>query len=755
MNNFYPQEPLPKNVPEKEPEEFVSGIVDSIIYQNEENGYTVCEIEDSLGEPVTVVGIIPYLSEGDKITAYGTWTNHPTYGRQFKVDSYEKTLPAEEGDILRYLGSGAVKGIGPKTAQKIVEQFGTDSFSVIENHPEWLSEIPGITKKKAEAISENFKSISGARSVMMFCRDYFTPQTAMKIYQRWGGAAVDRIRNNPYRLCEDFHGISFSRADRIAMGMGLAADSDERLMHGLVYVLRQEAVRSGHTCIPDRELLRCAVELLFAGDANYAEKVAECIETAVGKLKLIPLELGGTRYIFDPLMYRAETYIAGKLKQIRERCPKMNARDSVRMIESSEAKSGITYAPMQKKALTQAMADGVMILTGGPGTGKTTIIKGLISIFEALDFDVALAAPTGRAAKRMSEATSHEAKTIHRLLEMDFSDDHGSKFLRDENNTLDADVVIIDEASMIDVQLMESLLKAIKNGARLIIIGDSDQLPSVGAGNVLGDLIESGAFPVIRLTDIFRQSEQSLIITNAHRINAGELPDTSRNGADSDFFYLRRESEEAIAATVIDLVQNRLPRSYGADIVPKIQVLTPSRKGLSGTDILNAGLQEALNPRMPGKAEKKSRDVIFRVGDRVMQTKNNYEIEWETDDGKTGVGVYNGDIGIVTDIDREENLVTIAFDERVCTLDAAQLDEVDHAYAITVHKSQGSEYPVVIIPLYSCAPMLLSRNLLYTAVTRAAKMVILVGKPNVLQQMIDNNRHTIRCTMLKHFLMEE
>ena len=752
MNNFYTQENILKNETPAEPEDSVSGIVDSIIYQNEENGYTVCEIEDSAGEPVTVVGIIPYLSEGDKITAWGTWTNHQVYGRQFKAETYEKTLPAEEGDILRYLAGGNIKGIGPKTAQKLVEQFGTDTFSVIENHPEWLSEIPGITKKKAAAITESFKSMSGARAVMMFCSDYFTPQTAMKIYQKWGGAAVDRIRNNPYRLCEDFRGISFSRADRIAMGMGLAADSDDRLMHGLVHVLRQEAVRSGHTCIPDSELLRCAVELLFAGDTNYTEKVAECIEKAVEKLSLIPLDAGGTRYIFDPLMYRAETYIAKKLRQIHDRCPKMNARDSARMIESSEAKSGITYAVMQKKALTQAMADGVMILTGGPGTGKTTIIKGLISIFESLDYEVALAAPTGRAAKRMSEATSHEAKTIHRLLEMDFSDENGSKFLRDENNTLDADVVIIDEASMIDVQLMEALLKAVKNGARLILIGDSDQLPSVGAGNVLGDLIESGAFPVIRLTDIFRQSEQSLIITNAHRINAGELPDTSRT--DADFFFLRRESEEGISATVIDLVKNRLPRSYGADIVPKIQVLTPSRKGLSGTDILNAGLQEALNPRAPGKAEKKSRDVIFRVGDRVMQTKNNYEIEWETDDGKTGMGVYNGDIGVVTDIDREDNLVTVRFDERICVLDAAQLDEVDHAYAITVHKSQGSEYPVVILPLYSCAPMLLSRNLLYTAVTRAAKMVILVGKPNVLQQMIDNNRHTIRCTMLKHFLME-
>lgn len=728
----------------------VAGIVDSIIYQNEENGYTVCEIEDSAGEPVVVVGIIPYLGEGDKITAYGSWTNHPTYGRQFKAETFEKTLPAEEGDILRYLASGSVKGIGPKTAQKIVEQFGTDSFSVIENHPEWLSEIPGITKKKAEKISENFKSMSGARAVMMFCSDYFTPQTAMKIYQRWGGAAVDRIRNNPYRLCEDFRGISFSRADRIAMSMGLSADSDDRIIHGLTYVLQQEAIRSGHTCIPDSVLLRCAVELLFDGNVEYAERVAVCIEESIENMTIVPYTVGDTRYVFEPSMYKAETSIAKKLTQIYERCPKMNAHDSVRMIESCEAKSGVTYAAMQKKALSQAMSDGVMILTGGPGTGKTTIIKGLISIFESLDYEVVLAAPTGRAAKRMSEATSHEAKTIHRMLEMDFSDENGSKFMRGENNTLDADVVIIDEASMIDVPLMHSLLGAIKNGARLILIGDSDQLPSVGAGNVLGDLIESGTFPVIRLTEIFRQSEESLIITNAHRINAGELPDVSRN--DADFFFLRRESEEGISATVIDLVKNRLPRSYGADVAQRIQVLTPSKKGLSGTDILNAGLQEALNPPSPHKVEKKSRDVIFRVGDRVMQTKNNYEIEWETEDGKTGIGIYNGDIGTVSDIDREENLVTVTFDERICVLDAAQLDDIDHAYAITVHKSQGSEYPIVIIPLYSCAPMLLSRNLLYTAVTRASRMVILVGKPSVLRQMIDNNRHTVRCTMLKKFL---
>ncbi len=731
----------------------VSGIVDSIIYQNEENGYTVCEIEDTSGEPVVITGIIPYLSEGDKITVHGKWTNHQVYGRQFKAESYEKNLPAEQGDILRYLASGAVKGVGPKTAQKIVEQFGTDTFSVIEENPDWLTDIPGITPKRAAKISENFKAISGARSVMMFCRDFFTPQTAMKIYKKWGGAAIDRIRSNPYRLCEDFWGISFSRADQIAMSTGLAVDSEDRIIHGAVYVLRTEAHRSGHTCLPHNELCRCTLDLLFGGDSAYEECVRQGIEAAVAKLSLVSVNRSGTRMIFDSRLYNAESYIAKKLTQISLLCPGISTRDSVLMIEKCETQSGIKYANAQKQALLSAMSDGVMILTGGPGTGKTTIIKGLISIFTSLDFDIALAAPTGRAAKRMSEATSHEAKTIHRLLEMDASDESGSKFMRDENNTLDSDVLIIDEASMIDAMLMEALLRSMKNGARLILIGDSDQLPSVGAGNVLGDIIASEKFNVVRLNEIFRQSGESLIITNAHKINDGQLPILDKK--DADFFYLPRESEETISQTVVDLVSTRLPRSYGDDIVPKIQVLTPSRKGLSGTDTLNAALQNALNPPANGKKERKSRDVVFRVGDRVMQTKNNYTIEWETDDGRNGLGIYNGDVGVVEDIDSEENLMTVLFDERRCVLDFTQLDELDHAYAITVHKSQGSEYPVVIIPLYSCAPMLLTRNLLYTAVTRGAKMVILVGQRSILEQMVSNDRRTLRCTMLCDFLRSE
>jgi len=734
-------------------QDFVSGIVDSIIYQNEDNGYVVCEIEDTDGNPVTLNGIIPYLTEGDKITACGRWTNHPTYGMQFRVDSYEKKLPEETGDILRYLSSGAVKGIGPKTAQKIVEMYGTDSFSVIENHPDWLCEIPGITSKKAAKISENFRSISGARAVMMFCHDYFTPQMCMNIYKKWGGAAVDRIKKNPYRLCEDFYGISFTRADRIAMSLGMREDSEERIMHGAEYILHQEAARSGHTCIPFDELVRCTVELLFGGEVSFYGIVTECINKATELLSLISVTKNGVRFIFVPYLYTAETYIAAKLKLINKYCARLDARDSALMIEKCENQSGIKFAAAQRQALFSAMSEGFMILTGGPGTGKTTIIKGLISIFSSLDYDVALAAPTGRAAKRMSEATSHEAKTIHRLLEMDFADESGRKFLRDDKNSLDSDVIIIDEASMIDVALMESLLRATKNGTRLILIGDADQLPSVGAGNVLADLIASEKFTVVRLTEIFRQSEEGLIISNAHRINEGRLPILDRK--DADFFFLRRETEESISGTVVDLVKNRLPRTYGDGIVSKIQVLTPSRKGLSGTESLNQYLQNALNPPDFSKSEKKTRSIVMRVGDRVMQTKNNYTIEWRTDDDTEGLGVYNGDIGVIESIDADEGTLEVRFDERLCVFDFTKLDELDHAYAITVHKSQGSEYPVVIIPLYSCAPMLLSRNLLYTAVTRASKMVILVGKMSVLEQMIANDRHVVRSTMLKDFLLAD
>ncbi len=731
----------------------VSGLVEAIVYRNDENGYTVCEM-DCDGVPVTAVGILPYVNEGDRILARGTWVHHNVYGKQLKVETFERVVPVEQGDILRYLAGGAVKGIGPKTAQKIVEKFGGDALEVIENHPDWLSEIPGITPKKAMDISENYRQVSGAREVMMFCRDFFGPETSLKIYRNWGRGAVELIRSNPYSLCGTFRGISFRRADSIAAMLGVAADSEARMVQGLRHVLANESAKMGHTCLPKNILLHCGLDLLFGGNPAMEKRLSDCFDKAAVENELIVVTRGGEQYVYLPQYFRAETYAAKKLKLLSRSCPRMDVADIALLIEKSEVQSGIHYADLQRQAIADALSNGVMVLTGGPGTGKTTIIKGLISIFTSMDCEVCLAAPTGRAAKRMSEATSHEAKTIHRLLEMDPAAEEGTmRFMRNEGEPLDEDVIIIDEASMLDILLLEALLKAIRNGSRLILIGDGDQLPSVGAGNVLSDICASGEFRVDRLTEVFRQSEASLIITNAHRINSGEMPELRRT--DADFFYLNREGEESIRDTVIDLVQNRLPRSYGADVAERIQVITPSRKGLSGTEILNAGLQAALNPPSPDKAERRIRDIVFREGDRVMQTRNNYGIGWESSTGKAGMGIYNGDIGIILDIDEVAEVMEIRFDDRTCEYPFANLDDLDHAYAVTVHKSQGSEYPLVIIPLFRCAPMLLTRNLLYTAVTRASKMVILVGSRAVLSQMLENNTHAERCTLLPDYLRRD
>lgn len=719
----------------------VNGTVSAIVYQNEENGYTVCEIETPEGEEITVTGSMPYLSEGDSISVSGVWTVHSVYGRQFKAEFYEHSLPAGEADILRYLSAGHVKGIGPKTASRIVERFGVDTFDVIAAHPDWLSEIPGISPKKAAQISESFSEGAGVRAVMMFCRDYFPPATAARIYKRWGNGAVERLRENPYLLCSEMDGIGFKGVDKLAMSVGVAADAPERLDAGIAYALSVEAQKNGHTCLPEPELTRLAASLLAASDESVAPRIAAML--ADGRLKSVAGE--GARLVFLPQYYRAESYIAQKLCKLHRVCPRLEPGDAQRLIWQMEAENGIEYAEMQRRAILGALEGGVMLLTGGPGTGKTTVIRALISIFESLGLDCALAAPTGRAAKRMSEATSREAKTVHRLLEMGFAGEEDAAFARDESNCLDEDVVILDECSMMDVLLMESLLRAMKNGSRLILIGDAHQLPSVGAGNVLGDLIACGVFPTFCLTEIFRQSSASLIVTNSHAINEGRFPDIARK--DGDFFFLARESAESIAATVADLCRNRLPRSYGADIVNQIQVITPSHNGAAGTTELNRLLQASLNPPSLEKRERKCRDLVFREGDRVMQIRNDYSLAW-VKNGKDGLGVFNGDIGIITEIDPDAELLTVNFDDRETSYEFSMLDELEHAYAVTVHKSQGSEYPVVILPVFDCAPLLRTRNLLYTAVTRAARMAILVGRRDILAQMVENDRHAMRTTAL-------
>ena len=723
--------------------ETLEGSVEGIIYNNDENGYTILEMCLEKGEIVTAVGIMPYVGEGENLKVYGKWVHNPKYGRQFSVSSYEKVMPADKTSILRYLASGAIKGIGPKTAIKIVELYGEDSFEVIENHPEWLAQIPGISGKKAIEIGENFQKSSGMRSTMMFLREYFGAALTMKIHKRFGAKSVELVKQNPYILCEEIDGIGFEKADDMARKLGFSNEGLDRIASGITYLMKYKISQNGHVCLPENELISNASKLLEVDE----EKVKIAINYLYKTNKLRSVSYNTIKFVYDTDNYEAEKYIARKLNMIDKMCASVNASDMMAFIQKEESKTGISYAPLQKKAIRASLESGVMILTGGPGTGKTTVVRALIEIFDSRGFDVALSAPTGRAAKRMSEATSREARTIHRLLEMDFSDSIYGKFNRDENNLLEEDVVIVDEASMIDQNLMCSLLKAIKPGARLIIIGDSDQLPSVGAGNVLKDLIDGERFATIKLNEIFRQASESLIVTNAHAINNGEMPDL--NVKDKDFFFLARNGSADIANTVADLCKNRLPKAYGIRATSNIQVISPSRKGEAGTENLNIILQKMLNPEQFGRKEYRYKQLIFRQGDRVMQIKNNYDIEWEKDDKTVGSGIFNGDIGFIMDIDFKEQYMEIAFDERNVKYDFSYLDELEHAYAITVHKSQGSEYPIVIIPAYRAPEMLLTRNMLYTAVTRAQNMVIIVGEKDVVQKMVENDRQSLRYTGLK------
>lgn len=720
----------------------LEGSVEGIIYSNEENGYTILELVTDKNELVTAVGIMPYVGEGESLKVYGKWVHNPKYGRQFSVSSYEKVMPADEVSILRYLASGAIKGIGPKTAQRIVDVYGKDTFDVIENHPEWLAEISGITPKKARQIGEEFQKSAGMRSTMMFFREFFGAALTMKIYKRFGAKSVELAKENPYILCEEIDGIGFEKADGMARSLGFSAEGLERISSGIIYMMRYRITQNGHVCLPEDLLISSAAKLLEVGEDAIIASLA--LLTSQNKIRNVKRE--GVKYIYEKESYDSEKYIARKLDLIDKVCASVGVQDMQAFISREERKSGIEYAPLQKKAIAASLEDGVMILTGGPGTGKTTVVRALIEIFDSMGLDVALAAPTGRAANRMSEATSREAKTIHRLLEMDFSENIYGKFNRDENNLLDEDVIIVDEASMIDQNLMCALLKAIKPGARLIIIGDSDQLPSVGAGNVLRDLIDSGRFSTIRLNEIFRQASESLIVTNAHAINAGQMPDLSAKN--KDFFFLARQSDADIAFTVGDLCKNRLPKAYGTRLTANMQVISPSRKGEAGTENLNVLLQNTLNPEQFGKKEYKYRQTVFRQGDRVMQTKNNYDLEWKREDGTVGNGVFNGDIGFIYDIDFKEQFMEIVFEDRCVKYDFSYLEELEHAYAITVHKSQGSEYPIVIIPAYSAPHMLLTRNMLYTAVTRAQNMVIIVGREDIVKTMVDNNRQSLRYTGL-------
>ena len=721
--------------------EKIVGVVENVVYRNENNDYTVFEIIDDDNRLVTAVGIIPMVSEGENVVLEGQWTYHKEFGKQFSFVSYEKSLPKEIDGIIQYLSSKTIKGVGPITAVKIANRFGMDTFDVIENHPEWLTDISGITRKKAAAISESFRAQTELRGVMMFFKDYMGTSEITKVYKQLGASSVGIVKENPYVLCNGEYGVSFEKADSIAASFGFSPECDVRIISGINYVLKYNANVNGHTCLPREKLVSATATLL----SIKSEDVDGKIDGFVKSEDLYSYKVLDNELIMTPEVNYREEYIAKKMKALSQDVVQLSSMDISSLIQKVETRIGVRYADKQREAIFRCMNGGVTIITGGPGTGKTTVVKGIISIFNDLDFKTALAAPTGRAAKRMSEATGLEAKTIHRLLEMEKGVSDELKFNRNSRNPLDENVIIVDEASMIDLSLMNALAEAIKRGTRLILIGDSDQLPSVGAGNVLDDFITSGVIDTVRLTEIFRQSKESLIVTNAHKINRGDSP--ILNVTDNDFFFVRRENERDIAATVADLITQRLPKTYGSNIKEQIQVISPSKKGAGGVELLNNELQARVNPKATFKKEKASHGVIFREGDRVMQVVNNYDIEWEKN-GLGGFGIFNGDIGVIESIDFKDEVLNIWFDDRYVRYDFANLEELELSYAITVHKSQGSEYPVVIIPMYYCPPMLMTRNLLYTAVTRAKRMVILVGRSDVPEKMVKNNREILRYTTL-------
>lgn len=727
--------------------EKVSGVVENVVYRNENNDYTVFEVVDEENRLFTAVGIIPMVSEGENVVLEGQWTYHKEFGKQFSFVSYEKSLPKEIDGIIQYLSSKTIKGVGPITAIKIVNRFGMDTFDVIENHPEWLTDISGITRKKAAAISESFRAQTELRGVMMFFKDYMETGDITRVYKKLGASAVGIIKENPYILCNGDYGIAFEKADAMAASLGFSANCDVRIASGINYVLKYNASVNGHTCLPRQKLISATADILSVSPSDVESKIDRFIDSG----DIVAFDMPDGELIMSAEVNYREEYISKKIKTLTKEVIQLSSMDISSLIQKVELRIGVKYADRQREAIFRCMNGGVTIITGGPGTGKTTVVRGIISIFNDLDFKTALAAPTGRAAKRMSEATGEEAKTIHRLLEMEKGVGDELKFNRNSRNPLDESVVIVDEASMIDLSLMSALAEALKRGTRLILIGDSDQLPSVGAGNVLEDLISSGAVDTVRLTEIFRQSKESLIVTNAHRINSGEAP--ALNVTNNDFFFVRRENEREIADTVADLITKRLPKTYGDSIREQIQVISPSKKGSGGVELLNNELQARVNPKATFKKEKSAHGVIFREGDRVMQVVNNYDIEWEKN-GLGGFGIFNGDIGVIESIDLRDEVINIWFDDRYVRYDFENLDELELSYAITVHKSQGSEYPVVIIPMYSCPPMLMTRNLLYTAVTRAKRMVILVGRSDIPDRMVRNNREVLRYTTLKERLKQ-
>lgn len=721
----------------------LSGSVEDVIYKNADNGYTVINLGCDEGL-IAVVGNLGDVNEGERLSLRGGWITSPKYGRQFKAAMCERSMPETESEISAYLGSGVIKGLGPAIAKKIVKQFGTEALDIIDNDCMQLTVIKGITSDKALYISNEYHKITGVNEVIKFLGEYnFGPAHAISVWSAFEHDSIKQIKTNPYILCTSGIDIDFRSVDRMAADLGFDAENSDRVRAGIVYVLHENA-NAGHTCLPTEKLRESVCDNLGIERRQFESCLDDCEE----KDWVVRITLGKREFVYLPEYYLAETYIAKKLAFMLRTSAQYEKdySDEIRGVEFSE---NIQYEDLQRAAISACLTGSVFILTGGPGTGKTTTLNGVIKILKAQKKRILLCGPTGRAAKRMSDLTGEPARTIHRLLEVDFTAKGELKFKRNETNPLPADVVIADEMSMVDALLMCSLVRAIKPTSKFIMVGDSNQLPSVGAGNVLKDLIASHYIPSVELKEIFRQAAQSLIVTNAHRIVNGEFPvlDDRQN----DFFFMNKSLESDIAELVIQLAKQRLPDTYGFSPIDDIQVLCPTKMGMAGTKELNKQLQSALNPPSQNKAELKFFDVIFRTGDKVMQTKNDYDVLW-TKNNEKGSGIFNGDIGIIRSVDRFSQNVTIDFEGRVAIYTSEMLRRLEHAYAITIHKSQGSEYDAVIIPITAFTHNLLYRNLLYTGVTRAKKMIIVIGTKELVKTMVDNNRKMLRYSLLRPLL---
>ncbi|MDY3692132.1 MAG: ATP-dependent RecD-like DNA helicase [Dysosmobacter sp.] len=718
------------------------GTVHSVIFQNAENGYTVLRLLTEEGEVLTVVGCIPCVAPGEHLTVSGVPEQHPQHGEQLRAVELERFLPEDEEEIFNYLSSGVCKGVGPATAQRIVERFGRDTLDILEREPERLTLIKGITAKKAQEIAGSFRRHMGLRRLMEFLARYqLPPVLAMQLRQQYGDAALEMVQENPYLLSSDSCGVEFALTDGIAMSMGIAADSGERLQAAVTFELSHNE-NNGHVFLPRPKLVAATCQLLQCGQ----ELVEQALDDLIDRGAVVQEQVANVEACYLRRLWEAETSACRRLNGLLA-VDADRSGQAARTIEEIQREQGITYAPQQRQAVELAARTGVLILTGGPGTGKTTTVRGIVALFQKMGLDIVLAAPTGRAAKRMSELTGMEAQTVHRLLGMSWNDaTHQVTFTKTEQEPLEADAVIVDEMSMVDLSLFSALLRALRPGTRLVLVGDADQLPSVGAGNVFSDLIRSGRVETVFLREVFRQAEQSAIIRNAHSVNLGEPPKLTND--QGDFFFLCRRDGERTLSTVVDLCRSRLPEKMGIP-ADQIQVLTPTRKGPSGTVSLNRSLQAALNPPKPDKRELQWGERLFREGDRIMQTRNDYDVVWEKADGTVGTGMFNGDVGKIVQIDPSGEWLTVDFDGRTALYGVEQLNEVDLAYAQTIHKAQGSEYRCVVMAAMPAAQSLMVRGVLYTALTRARELLILVGDDAAVRAMAANDRQQRRYSGLR------